>query len=329
MNEPLISIVIPCYNIEAYIDRTLDSVFGQTYPNFEVIAVDDGSRDGTGDVLDRYAVAEPRLRVLHQKNRGVSYARLNGVAASSGEFIGFVDGDDLIDPDMYERLYQNAVHYKADISHCGYRMVFPDRTDYYYNTGMTALQDRKQGIADLLEGSRIEPALCNKLFHRKLFVKLLQGKTVMDLTMRENEDLLMNYCLFSEATQSVFEDFCPYQYLIRDSSSSQGGLKPHILTDPIHIGELLLKETTQDPDLHRLASCYYVTKLIKAATVRQGASFDEMPEIRKRVHKKLTAFLPEYRSLPGISAKRKLMAVWAAYAPRLYGLVHQIYSHRN
>ena len=329
MNEPLISIVIPCYNIEAYIDRTLDSVFGQTYPNLEVIAVDDGSQDGTGAVLDRYAEKEPRLHVLHQKNRGVSYARLNGVAASSGEYIGFVDGDDLIDPDMYERLYQNAVHYKADISHCGYRMVFPDRTDYYYNTGETVLQNRKRGISDLLEGTSVEPGLWNKLFRRELFVKLLQGKTVMDLTMRENEDLLMNYCLFSESAQSVYEDFCPYQYLIRNSSSSQGGLKPHILTDPIHIGELLLEETKQDPDWYRLAARYYVTKLIKAATVRQGFSFDKMSEIRKAAHEKLTAFLPEYRSLPGENAKRKLMAAWAAYAPHLYSAVHQIYSLRN
>lgn len=329
MNEPLISIVIPCYNIEAYIDRTLDSVFGQTYPNLEVIAVDDGSKDGTGAVLDRYAEREPRLHVLHQNNQGVSYARLNGVSASSGDYIGFVDGDDLIDPDMYERLYQNAVHYKADISHCGYRMVFPDRTDYYYNTGETVLQNRKRGISDLLEGTSVEPGLWNKLFRRELFVKLLQGKTVMDMTMRENEDLLMNYCLFSESAQSVYEDFCPYQYLIRNSSSSQGGLKPHILTDPIHIGELLLKETTQDPDWYRLAARYYVTKLIKAATVRQGFSSDKMSEIREAAHEKLTAFLPEYLSLPGENAKRKLLAAWAAYAPHLYSAVHQIYSLRN
>lgn len=329
MNEPLISIVIPCYNIESYIARTLDSVFGQTYPNLEVIAVDDGSKDGTGAVLDRYAEREPRLHVLHQNNQGVSYARLNGVSASSGDYIGFVDGDDLIDPDMYERLYQNAVHYKADISHCGYRMVFPDRTDYYYNTGETVLQNRKRGISDLLEGTSVEPGLWNKLFRRELFVKLLQGETVMDMTMRENEDLLMNYCLFSESAQSVYEDFCPYQYLIRNSSSSQGGLKPHILTDPIHIGELLLEETKQDPDWYRLAARYYVTKLIKAATVRQGFSSDKMSEIRKAAHEKLTAFLPEYLSLPGENAKRKLLAAWAAYAPHLYSAVHQIYSLRN
>ena len=329
MSEPLISIVIPCYNIESYIARTLDSVFGQTYPNLEVIAVDDGSKDGTGAVLDRYAEREPRLHVLHQNNQGVSYARLNGVSASSGDYIGFVDGDDLIDPDMYERLYQNAIHYKADISHCGYRMVFPDRTDYYYNTGETVLQNRKRGISDLLEGTSVEPGLWNKLFRRELFVKLLQGKTVMDMTMRENEDLLMNYCLFSESAQSVYEDFCPYQYLIRNSSSSQGGLKPHILTDPVHIGELLLEETKQDPDWYRLAARYYVTKLIKAATVRQGFSSDKMSEIRKAAHEKLTAFLPEYLSLPGENAKRKLLAAWAAYAPHLYSAVHQIYSLRN
>ena len=329
MSEPLISIIIPCYNIESYIEKTLDSVFAQTYRNIEVVAVDDGSCDGTGSVLDRYAEKEPRLHVLHQQNSGVSYARLHGVEAAGGEYIGFVDGDDLIDNDMYERLLRNANSYDAEISHCGYRVSCNGNTDYYYNSGKKLLQSTKQSVADLLEGEMIEPTLCNKLFRRGLFDFILQGESIMDLSLRENEDLLMNYCLFSKAKRSVYEDFCPYQYMVRDNSSSHGIMKPHILADPIRIGELLLEETKKDSDLFRLSARYYVTKLIKAATVLQPSSEPVIAEIRREAQHKLKSFFSEYRSLPGEPVKRKMLAGWAAYAPHLYGFVHRIYSRRN
>ena len=327
MNEPLISIVIPCYNIEEYVSDTLDSVFAQTYRNIEVIAVDDGSTDATGDVLDSYKNKEPRLKVLHQDNQGVSLARLRGIETAAGAYIGFVDGDDLIDADMYERLYRNAVQYDADISHCGYRMVLADKTEYYYNTGVAIEQDRKRGLADLLEGKMIEPALVNKLFRRDLFSHLLSGDTIMDMSLRENEDLLMNYCLFSCAGKSVFEDFCPYQYIIREDSSSHGGMKPHILIDPIGIGELLLADTKADEALYPLSARYYVTKLIKAATVAEKKRSSEIASACQTARAKLRAFLPEYLSLRSESKKKKLLAVWAAYAPGLYGVVHRLYLH--
>ncbi|MBQ6067376.1 MAG: glycosyltransferase [Clostridia bacterium] len=327
MNEPLISIIIPCFNIEKYIPKTLESVFAQSYQNLEVIAVDDGSLDGTGAILDRYAETEPRLLVLHQENQGVSAARIHGANASHGEYIGFVDGDDLIDADMYERLLRNAETYHADISHCGYRMIFPEKTEYYYNSGVLSEQDRQSGLIDLLEGKIIEPALVNKLFARHLVLGLLDGGSLMDLSFRENEDLLMNYCLFSHAEKSVFEDFCPYQYVVRSDSSSHGGLKPHILNDPIRIGESLLTDTKAEPELYRLSGRYYITKLIKAATVSGKSISPDIQSIRKAARRKLRSFLGEYLSLKEESRKRKLLAICATYCPSLYGFVHRLYRY--
>lgn len=123
----MISVIVPAYNVENYIGRTLDSILGQSFPDLEIIVVDDGSQDGTGAVIDRYAAAHPdRLTALHIPNGGVTNARLTGVSHARGEWIGFVDSDDVIEPDMYERLFENARKHNADISHCGYRMVFED-----------------------------------------------------------------------------------------------------------------------------------------------------------------------------------------------------------
>ena len=325
MKQPLISLVIPAYNIENYIERTLDSVFAQTYRNLDVIAVNDGSSDTTGLLLDRYAEKEPRLHVLHQENAGASRARLAGIRAAKGDYIGFVDGDDLIDPGMYERLLENSIKYAADISHCGYRMVFPDGTvQYYYNSGKIISQDHHDGIADLLEGKMIEPGLWNKLFRQSLFRPIINGKTILDLSLKENEDLLMNYCLFREADRSVFEDCCPYQYYIRSTSTSHGGLKPHILSDPIRIGQLLIEDTKDDPQLQQLAARYYVTKLVKAATLPQRKTSAALLDIRKKSRLLLKDYIKEYLHFSE-SGKRKALALWAACSPATYGLAHRFY----
>lgn len=324
MIEPLISIIIPVYNLENYITKTLDSVFAQTYKNIEVIAVNDGSKDNSANVLNEYAKKESRLLVFHKENGGVTSARLKGIELSHGEYIGFVDGDDLIDSDMYERLLNNALRYNADISHCGYRLITEENIEYFYNKGDLILQDNKKGLSDLLEGSRIEPGLWNKLFRKHLFHSLLHGTTIMDFSLKENEDLLMNFCLFEQAEKSVFEDFCPYQYIIRNTSASHGKIKRHILLDPIEIGEILIDHNKNNDDLLLLSSRYYVVKLIKAATY-DYTDYPEFVDIKDMSMKRLKAFTKTYIKINSESRKRKLLCVFAAYFPGLYRFIHKLY----
>ena len=108
MNEK-ISIIIPAYNIERELPATLDNVLAQTYEKLEIIVVDDGSGDGTAAVIDDYAARFPNIRAIHKENGGVTSARLRGVEEATGDWIGFVDGDDLIAPEMYQRLIKNAL----------------------------------------------------------------------------------------------------------------------------------------------------------------------------------------------------------------------------
>ena len=112
-----ISIIIPAYNIENYISATLDSVLAQSYKNIEVIVVNDGSTDKTGEIIDSYAEKDSRIKAIHKENGGVSSARIAGINASSGEWIGFVDGDDFVEQEMFEHLLKNALDNNADISH--------------------------------------------------------------------------------------------------------------------------------------------------------------------------------------------------------------------
>ena len=136
MEGETISVIIPAYNIAPWLPRCLDSILAQTYPKLEIIVVDDGSADNTRQVMEDYAARDGRIRPIFKENGGVTSARLAGVAAATGEWVGFSDGDDAIDPDMYRHLLENAHTYDADISHCGHRVEFPDgRVAYVHNTG--------------------------------------------------------------------------------------------------------------------------------------------------------------------------------------------------
>lgn len=104
-DTPLISIIIPVYNVEHYLDKCLESVCGQTYTNLEIILVDDGSTDKSGEICDAYAAKDARIKVIHQENVGQSAARNVALEVAQGDFLGFVDSDDWIEPDMYRFLY--------------------------------------------------------------------------------------------------------------------------------------------------------------------------------------------------------------------------------
>lgn len=325
--EEKISIIIPAYNIRNYIEKCLDSVCAQTYRNIEIIVVDDGSTDGTADIIDIYAKnKDSRVRAIHQKNGGVTSARLEGVKKAEGEFIGFVDGDDYIEPYMYESLYKNAVEYNADISHCGYQMVFPNgRVDYYYNTGSIKVQDNETGVKDLLTGNFIEPGLWNKLYKKTLFLAFFSN-VKMDYSIKINEDLLMNYYLFREAKKSVFMDKCPYHYLLRKNSAATSGLNINKIYDPIKVTKKILAELNSEAEIYYIVEERLIRQLISLQVIVDKQQTTLIKECRREGLKELTAMIPKIVNNPSLSRKIRAMSVLACKAPFLYRYIYLLYS---
>lgn len=318
----MISIIVPAYNIESYIARALDSILAQTYTDIEIIVVDDGSQDGTGAVIDNYAAQYPEhVIAIHISNGGVTNARLTGVAQANGEWIGFVDGDDEIEPNMYERLLKNAQQHNAQISHCGYQMCFDDgRVHYFHNTGSLVLQDKATSLKDLLEGTMVEPGLCNKLFRKSLFNGILLSN-VMDRSVKINEDLLMNFYLFSAAEKSVFEDWCPYHYIVRSSSASRSKLNAHRIYDPIRVKEQIVK--VAEPEILPVARKVY---LMTCIAVYNSIILSKQSDLEKDCCqiRRMIMNHAEWRSL--LSRKQQLLANLIQYAPALYKLLYCFYS---
>lgn len=318
-----ISVIIPAYNIQDYLGSTLDSVLAQTHRNLEILVVNDGSKDGTGAVADAYAAKDGRIRVIHKENGGVTSARLRGVAEATGAYIGFVDGDDYIEPQMYARLLENLEQHDADISHCGYQMVFPSRVDYYHNTGALVQRPGDQGCLDLLDGSLVEPALVNKLYRRELFAGL---EAWMDKSVRINEDLLMNFYLFRKAERAVFEDICPYHYVLRKGSAATSRINEHKLRDPLKVLHILLEETADVPACNRIVQRRLTYQLVNTATISLGGQRDLILPVRRETRKELRRRLGGILMGDVCGRKLKIMALWAAIWPGSYGWVHSIYA---
>ena len=123
IQSPTISIIVPVYKVEKYLQKCIDSILAQTFRDFELILVDDGSPDNCPALCDAAAQKDARIRVIHQKNGGLSAARNAGLDIARGEWIGFVDSDDAIEPEMYKTLYDIAVQENADVVVCNFRLV--------------------------------------------------------------------------------------------------------------------------------------------------------------------------------------------------------------
>lgn len=314
----LLSIVIPAYNIEQYIARCLDSLIHQTYNNLEIIVVDDGSKDNTPAILDEYALKDKRIKVIHKVNEGVSIARLTGMKQCKGDYIGFVDGDDTVDSDMFELLMNNALKHNADISHCGHVMDFPDgHSDKYYGTGKVLLQDKNIGLNDLLSGQFIEPGLWNKIYKRKIIESYITNNH-MDYSIKNLEDLLVNYYFFKEANISIYEDVCKYHYTLRKSSAATS-ISRNKLTDPIKVFNIISNDVKDNYNLYCVVYSRYIYTLIQNAT--QSLYKDIKKEALVLLKQEINNF-----NKYNLSKKTKYMAIGVTYLYPIYFIVRKLYE---
>ena len=176
----MISVIVPVYNVEPYLRKCLDSVINQTYKDMEILIVDDGSTDGSDDICDEYKT-DNRVKVFHTENRGLSCARNVGLDNAKGDWIGFVDSDDWIEPEMYELLIKGAEETGADIVECGIFMEFKARTIQY-----PAIQDTvcETDAVEALIRRKIRNQVWNKIWKEECFadIRFPEGRNYEDIS---------------------------------------------------------------------------------------------------------------------------------------------------
>lgn len=216
MCEELISIIVPVYNVEKYLDRCLTSIVNQTYQNLEIILVDDGSTDDSGKKCDEWAEKDKRIKVIHKENGGLSDARNVGIKQATGILIGFVDSDDYIDEKMYEILAEDLKKYDADIAICNVQEVDENGTclsSFVKNKkeDMRVLE-KEEALYLLVEDAIIQSFAWNKLYKIELFegIEYPKGKKL--------EDRATTYRLFDKAKKVVDDKRKTYDYVQRNGS---------------------------------------------------------------------------------------------------------------
>lgn len=210
MND-LLSIVIPVYNVEKYLEKAVNSVIKQTYKNLEIILVDDGSKDSSGILCDKLAKLDTRIKVIHQENAGLSAARNAGIKMATGNYIGFVDSDDVIAENMYEILYEALIKNDAKIAMCDY-IPFSSAEPNYGGNYETVVFDTNEALKELMIDKRVRNFAWNKLYDINLFTNIEFPKG------KKYEDVGTTFKLFLEADKLVYVDAKLYGYFIRTDS---------------------------------------------------------------------------------------------------------------
>lgn len=279
MND-IISVIIPVYNSESYLERCLESVTSQTYQNLEIIVVNDGSEDQSAKIIDLWAQKDQRIIPIHQKNQGVSSARNQGLKIAKGDCIGFVDADDEVEKDLYEFLYHNLQKYDADISHCGFELVKPDKTVKFHNTGIILIQNKYEAIAEILSGQRVEPGVWNKLYK-----KTMLQNVVFPEDIKINEDLLFNIDAFKNAEKSVFEDVIKYRYFFISTSVSRSSYTLEKLQNLSFVADQVF-QNLMDLPLKKEVGKFYVSKQLEVLKIHQSNALNNVNftgEVRQKI----------------------------------------------
>ena len=212
MIEEKISIIVPVYNVEAYLERCVESILKQTYTNLEILLVNDGSTDKSGELCDKLALRDHRIRVIHKENGGLSDARNRGIDEASSNLIGFIDSDDYIDEDMYETLYRQMVASKADLSMCGHYDVYHQIPEKQVAEIKTWELMPEEAIKMVMEAKILSVTAVNKLYKKALFEQLRFriGKIA--------EDAFIMVDLIHQCSKIVATNEKKYYYVHRENS---------------------------------------------------------------------------------------------------------------
>ena len=286
-NTPKLSIIVPVYKVEKYIKECVDSILASTFTDFELILVDDGSPDNCGEICDEYANNHARVGTIHKKNGGLSSARNAGLDVARGEFVAFVDSDDRVIPEMFERMINTLENENADIVCCGMRLLrddgvitpfkaWPKNEEIYIGTDcFQLLLDAKNGCGDFY---------MNKMYRRALFdgIRLPEGKVF--------EDIYSMHFVFERSKKTIFLPEGLYEYrLLTNSLSHSAVWKPSALDFSASCRGQYIFIKEKYPKFTPLAVQKYVSSIILNAKTLALSEIPERNELLSQYAKDLNA----------------------------------------
>ena len=277
--KALISIIIPVYKVEKYLEKCIQSVINQTYENLQIILVDDGSPDNCGKICDEYAKKDHRIEVIHKSNGGLSDARNKGLEMAKGEYIGFVDSDDYIEADMYEVLYNLLKQYNADVSICNFYTVSQGKISIKNADNGINEYNRIEILKEILLDKNIQSYAWNKLYKKELFdeIKYPIGK--------KYEDIGTTFYLLEKCNKVVVTGKSEYYYINRQDSIVNN-VTESTITD---YNELIMQRYDYIEENIKELSSYnkdYLKRILKIAE-KDIKSLNEVGDYTKKKYEEL------------------------------------------
>ena len=213
----MISVIVPVYNVEKYLPKCIDSIINQTYTDLEILLIDDGSTDNSGKICDNYAKKDKRIKVIHKKNGGLSDARNTGLNICTGDYISFIDSDDYIEPDMYDKMINTAIANDIDIISCNYNHIYNEQNfSPFFKTNTDELITNKTKLLKLIfTYQNFDLVVFNKLYKANLFKNIRFPKGISPA-----EDLNILYPLISSSNKFYYINEALYNKTERINSLS-------------------------------------------------------------------------------------------------------------
>lgn len=279
-----ISIIVPVYNVEEYLAECLESIINQTYKNLEIILIDDGSTDKSGAICDEYSQRDSRIKVIHQENKGIGATRNVGLSHVTGEYIGWVDSDDIIDKNMYEVLMKNMIKENASISCCKHVEIKGkyEKVKYINNDNLEVVTGNQ--VINLIRGP-ITCYLWEKLYKREMF------EDICFANQKVGEDFVILVDMLCNNPKVVITDACYYYYRIREGSSFNNndieGRKNLLKSDLLAVKAIKKKKYDDEKWMNykMLLSNLVIYSQVKQISSKEAKQF--IKEVRKNILKLL------------------------------------------
>ena len=325
MDNPEISIIVPIYNVEKYLDKCIKSIQIQTFSDIEIILVDDGSTDKSGSICDSYAAVDKRIHVIHKENSGVSAARNTGIRSARGKYIGFIDGDDYIAPDMYETLRDMLVRENAEIAVCGMRECFSSTIQ---KSGFSVDKISSYCVLDSYEAIRLTLEGLPVLVSTKLYKSELFSDFMFPVGKAAAEDAYVTIHLLGRVNKVAVTEAEKYYYVRREGSVTMQAYDSKILStielwkeiyDFVRekYPELLL----QAEHMYLWSYFYVLDRMIVAEKV------DE--KVKKEIIREIRASFKRILRNPYFGKMRKLETICLVLSENLYRLCTRIYLKKR
>lgn len=318
ISEPLISVIVPVYKVEPWLERCVTSIRNQSYRNLEIILVDDGSPDRCGNICDYLAQNDSRIRVVHRENGGLSAARNTGLDICRGEYVGFVDSDDVIHPEMYSRLYADIQRFGTSLAFCQALICYEQNVSFpCVGTSVKCFSGYEvlyNSLYDLIWFSA-----WSKLYHKSLFdgIRYPEGRT--------NEDFPVTTCIFGRCDRIAVDFNQLYAYCKRDGSITTSSSSRNLFDQVISAEEVLIHIKKTNPSLAGLAARILFSACLGFLLKSDGRdSLEEVKTMREKVYGIIRNYYPDWRDNQLLSFSQKSMLTAARIGESLFGMVSRL-----